>query len=99
MFLTHFSLLLGGCSEGSDAFKLFFKPKSETHFLGGEESTSKTLCHRYLLHKRVSGDRNVLVCREAPVTYRKDMALEDTWHEKVGTVGLNHTMVSRMVQW
>ena len=40
--------------------------------------------------------RNVLICREAPVTYREDMALESAWHEEVGTVGLNHTMVSRL---
>ena len=43
--------------------------------------------------------RNVLICREAPVTYREDVELKDAWHEEVGTVGLNHTMVSRLAQW
>ena len=43
--------------------------------------------------------RNVLICREAPVTYRENVALADAWHEEVGTVGLNHTMVSILAQW
>ena len=37
--------------------------------------------------------RNVLICREAPATYREDGVLEDAWHEEVGTVCLNHTIV------
>ena len=37
--------------------------------------------------------RNVLVCREAPVTYRGDVALENAWCKEVGTVGLNHIVV------
>ena len=41
----------------------------------------------------------VLICREAPVTYRKDVALEGAWHEEVGTTDLNHTIVSRLAQW
>ena len=40
-----------------------------------------------------------MVCREAPVTYRDDVALEDAWYKEVRTVGLNHTMVSRLAQW
>ena len=27
------------------------------------------------------------------------MALEDAYHEEVGTVGLNHTKLSRLAQW
>ena len=44
--------------------------------------------------------RNVLICCEAPVpvTCRQDVALEDGWHEEVGTVGLNHIVVSRLAQ-
>ena len=34
--------------------------------------------------------RNVLICREASVTYREDVALEDTWNKEVGTVGEPH---------
>ena len=41
----------------------------------------------------------LLTCREAPVTYHEDVALEDTWHENVGTLGLNLTMVSRLAKW
>ena len=42
--------------------------------------------------------RNVAICREHPITYREDMALEYVWHKEVGTVGLNHTMASRLGQ-
>ena len=43
---------------------------------------------------------NVLICRETPVTYREDVALEDAWHEEAGTAGLNYTTtVSRLAQW
>ena len=42
---------------------------------------------------------NVLICREAAVTYNKDVALKGAWHEEVGTMGLNHTIVSRLAQW
>ena len=40
-----------------------------------------------------------LICREAPVTYHEYVTLDDAWDEEVGTVGLNHTMVSRLAQW
>ena len=30
--------------------------------------------------------KNMLICREAPVTYREGVALEDVWHEAIGTV-------------
>ena len=40
-----------------------------------------------------------MICHEAPVTYRDDVALEDNWHEEVGTVGLNHNTISRLAQW
>ena len=42
--------------------------------------------------------RNVAIRREHPITYREDMALEYVWHKEVGTVGLNHTMASRLGQ-
>ena len=29
---------------------------------------------------------------------RDDESIEDAWHDEVGTVGLNHTMISRL-QW
>ena len=32
---------------------------------------------------------NVLVCREASVTYREDVALLDAWHEELWDSGLN----------
>ena len=28
----------------------------------------------------------MLICRETPVSYREDAALEDAWHEQVGTL-------------
>ena len=34
------------------------------------------------------------IYRETPESYRKDVALENAWHEEVWTVGLHHTMVS-----
>ena len=37
--------------------------------------------------------------REAPVTYREDVALEGAWHKEVEKVGLNHTMISRLGRW
>ena len=42
--------------------------------------------------------RDALICREALVIYMDNMALDDAWHEEVRTMGLNHTMVSRLAQ-
>ena len=42
--------------------------------------------------------RNMLICRKDPVDYREDVARKNAWHEEVGTVGLNHAMVSRLTQ-
>ena len=36
---------------------------------------------------------NVLIHREASITYRDNVVLEYAWHEEVGAVGLNHIMV------
>ena len=36
----------------------------------------------------------MLICGEAPVAYRKDVALEDAWYEEVGTGGFEpHLLV------
>ena len=48
---------------------------------------------------RTASVRNVLTCREASVPYREDVALEEAWHGEIWTVGLNHTMVTRLAQW
>ena len=66
-------------------------PKNKSVLSEGYTKTSYVTLYK-AWHRLV---RNVLICREAPVTYREDVALEDAWHEEVGTVYLNHTMVSR----
>ena len=38
--------------------------------------------------------RNVLICRQPPLTCRDDVALEDAWHEEVETKGVTDTMIS-----
>ena len=45
-----------------------------------------------------TGVFNMLICREASVTYREYVALEDAWHEEVEIVGLKRIMVSRLAQ-
>ena len=39
-----------------------------------------------------------MICYKCLVTYREDVAQDDAWHEEVGTLDLNHTMVPRLAQ-
>ena len=50
-------------------------------------------------------NRGYPTCREFgdlsqdSVTYRDGAALVDAWHEEVGVLGLNPTLLSRLAKW